>query len=78
MIPHDFRRTAVRNLDRASVLRSVATQLTEHKTEAVYRRCAIVSEGDLGASLEKLGQLGAATISGTKSHRGKVKRFAKS
>jgi hypothetical protein len=33
----------------------------------VYRRYAIVSEGDLGATLYTLGQLGAGTIFGTKS-----------
>jgi hypothetical protein len=35
-------RTAVRNLERASVSRSVAMSLTGHKTEAVYRRYSIV------------------------------------
>jgi integrase len=46
-IPHDFRRTAVRNLERAGVSRSAAMKMVGHKTEAIYRRYAIVSEGDL-------------------------------
>jgi len=39
---HDFRRTAVRNLERAGVSRSAAMAMTGHKTEAVYHRYAIV------------------------------------
>ena len=53
-IPHDFRRTAVRNFERAGVSRSVAMQITGHKTESVYRRYAIVSESDLREGLAKL------------------------
>ena len=56
-IPHDFRRTAVRNLERAGVPRSVAMKLTGHKTEAVYRRYAIVCEADLTEGLRKLASL---------------------
>ena len=41
-IPHDFRRTAVRNLERAAVPRSAAMAMVGHKTEAIYRRYAIV------------------------------------
>lgn len=56
-IPHDFRRTAVRNLERAGVPRSVAMKLTGHKTENVYRRYAIVSEADLADGVSKLRRL---------------------
>jgi hypothetical protein len=42
MLLHDFRRTAVRNLERAGVPRSSAMNMTGHLTEGVYRRYAIV------------------------------------
>jgi integrase len=58
-MPHDFRRTAVRNLERAGVPRSVAMKLTGHKTESVYRRYAIVSETDLSVGVAKLAALHA-------------------
>jgi integrase len=44
-IVHDFRRTAVRNLERAGVPRSAAMAMVGHKTEAIYRRYAIVDAG---------------------------------
>ena len=53
-MPHDFRRTAVRNLDRAGVPRSVAMRMVGHKTEAIYRRYRIVDEQDLRDAAARL------------------------
>ena len=53
-IPHDFRRTAVRNLERAGVPRSTAMKMVGHKTEAIYRRYAIVDAAMLKEGGEKL------------------------
>lgn len=53
-IPHDLRRSAVRNMERCGLSRSVAMQLTGHKTEAVYRRYAITSEADLREGVDRL------------------------
>ena len=57
---HDFRRTAVRNLERAGVPRSAAMRMVGHKTESIYRRYAIVDEGMLKEAAEKLAALHAA------------------
>jgi hypothetical protein len=51
---HDFRRTAVRNLERAYVPRSIAMKITGHRTESIYRRYSIVCDADLQAASEQL------------------------
>ena len=76
---HDFRRTAVRNLERAGVPRSVAMKLTGHKTESVYRRYDIVSEGDMDIAVQKLEAfLGKDTgKDGAKTAKRRILRAAK-
>jgi integrase len=58
-IPHDFRITAVRNLERAGVPRSVAMAMVGHRTEAIYRRYAIADEAMLKEGAARLAALHA-------------------
>jgi len=58
-IPHDFRRTVVRNLERAGVSRSDAMKMVGHKTESIYRRYAIADEKSMKESARKLDQFHA-------------------
>ena len=51
---HDLRRTAVRNLVRSGVSRSVAMRLTGHKTESVFERYNITSPDDLRDAARRL------------------------
>src|SRR5262245_16556043 len=55
-IPHDFRRTAIRNLERAGGSRSDAMKMVGHKTESIYRRYAIADEKSMKEAARKLDQ----------------------
>ena len=64
-IPHDFRRTAVRNLERAGVPHSAAMAMVGHRTESIYRRYAIADEVMLKEGAVKLAAFHASEKNGT-------------
>lgn len=64
-IAHDFRRTAVRNLERAGVPRSAAMAMVGHRTESIYRRYAIADEAMLKESAIKLAAFHTLELKGS-------------
>ena len=56
-VPDDFRRTAVRNLERAGVLRSAARVMVGHRSESIYRGITLTDELVLNERAAKLAAL---------------------
>jgi integrase len=68
-VPHDFRRTAVRNLERAGVPRSAAMAMVGHRTESIYRRYKVADEATLKQRAAKLALLHQSEKSAPGSER---------
>ena len=73
-IPHDFRRTAVRNLERAGVPRSSGKAMVGHLTDSIYSRYAIVDETMLKEAGKLLGLSLGLNARQTPSKSGRLPR----
>ena len=64
--PHDFRRSASRNLIKAGVPRSTAMLITGHKTESIFERYNIKDTSDAKAALLKVRQYSSGKVAAIK------------
>lgn len=54
LLPHDMRRSAVRNFRKAGLSENEGMALSGHKTRSVYDRYNIISEDDMTKSMQKV------------------------
>jgi len=66
--PHDFRRSALRNMTRRGVTEKVAMTISGHSTRSVFDRYNIVDETDLAEATRKIEARNQPSISADESH----------
>jgi len=54
LLPHDMRRSAVRNFRRAGLSENEGMKLSGHVTDSVYRRYDIFSDDDLMGAMQRV------------------------
>ena len=54
ILPHDMRRSAIRNFRKAGVSESDGMKISGHKTNSVYKRYEIIDEEDQRRTIEKV------------------------
>ena|SRR6266542_2495269 len=54
LVPHDMRRSAVRNFRRAGLSEHEGMKLSGHETDSIYRRYDIISDDDLTESMNRV------------------------